>query len=253
MHDEVLKNIYEKIYAEGKDNFFTFSTLDISKEVVSELAWNGLKVLEVGCGTGDTAFLLAEQGARVLATDYSESAVKEAKRKYTHENLEFIVGSLDSIDGLYDCIVIQEVIEHTDDPFKILSLLKKHIKCSGYLIVTCPSFMNIRGIVWMTLQILFDVTMSLTDKHFICPFDMERWALKLNMSLNWRTFRHSQAHGEQMFVDMKKRLTNALRDAQLDNSKVDVLLRWLKDISNYEQDSSYNGAKCLYRFTKLKD
>ena len=149
---------------------------------------------------------------------------------------------------LFDCIVMQEVIEHTEDPIKTISILRNHIKSGGHIIITCPSFINIRGIVWMTLQILFNVPMSLTDKHFISPFDMEQWAKKLGLQLTWRTFRHSQAHGDKMIVDMKKRLTNALRDANLDNSKVDNLLSWLKEISKYERNDYFNGAKGLYHF-----
>jgi len=102
----------------------------------------------------------------------------------------------------------------------------------------------------MTLQTLFDVPMSLTDKHFISPVDMQEWAEKLNLGLTWHTFRQEQAVGEGMVFDMKKRLTNALRDANLDNSKVDLLLEWLLKASVHEVDSKSNGAKALYNFTK---
>ena len=59
--------------------------------------------------------------------------------------------------------------------------MKQHLKPQGQLVVTCPSFLNLRGHVWMTLQLLLDVPMSLTDLHFICPFDMERWAEELEL------------------------------------------------------------------------
>lgn len=250
MNNKNLRDIYEKIYSEDKDKFFTYKTIDITKEVVSELDWKGIDALEIGCGTGETAYFLASLGAKVTAIDYSENAIKEAKNRHSHENLDFRVGSFENIDRSFDCIILQEVIEHTDEPFSVLRLLKEHVKDDGHIIITCPSFLNIRGIVWMTLQILFDVPMSLTDKYFITPSQMEECAKKLGLSLKWRTFRHSQAHGESMFTDMEKRLRNALRDAQLDNSKVSDLLKWLKEVCLYEKNAIHNGAIALYHFKK---
>ena len=49
------------------------------------------------------------------------------------------------------------------------------VEKDGYLINLCPSFLNVRGHVWMTLQLLFDVPMSLSDLHFLCPFDFEEF------------------------------------------------------------------------------
>lgn len=249
MNNTQLQLLYEKVYSEGKEKFFTFSTADVSQEVLKELDWNGLDVLEVGCGTGETAYMVALAGGRVLATDYVESAITEARRRHQHPNLTFQVGGFDEIEGQYEAIVMQEVIEHTDDPAASLSQLKAHLKPDGNLIVTCPSFLNLRGVVWMTLQILLDVPMSLSDINFICPFDMERWAEQVGFQCTWHTFRYGQAHGDDMFVDMDKRLTNALRDADLPNRNVERLLDWLRQAAQFEIDAVHNGAKCLYRLT----
>lgn len=251
MKNKDLQEIYEGVYAKGKEKFFTFDTLDITKKVVDELDWSGKTVLEIGCGIGDTAAAIANAGASsVEACDYSDSAIKTANENHQIEGLSFSVASIEDTQGEYDCIVMQEVIEHTDDPFATINKLSQHLKPAGHIILTCPSFLNIRGYVWMTLQSLFDVPMSLTDKHFISPFDMQEWAEKLNLGLTWHTFRQEQAVGEGMVFDMKKRLTNALRDAEMDNSKVDLLLEWLLKASVHEADSKSNGAKALYNFTK---
>ena len=49
---------------------------------------------------------------------------------------------------------------------------------------------------------------------------------------------------------MEKRLTNALKDAQLDNSRVKDLLSWLELASDYENNTISNGAKGIYHFKK---
>ena len=69
---------------------------------------------------------------------------------------------------------MQGVLEHLDKPFKTLrSIIIANLKKNGQFITSSPSFLNPRGYVWMTLQLLFDVPMSLTDIHFLCPFDFE--------------------------------------------------------------------------------
>lgn len=248
--NESLRRVYERVYAQGKERFFTFPTADVSREVFVELDWKGRRVLEVGCGTGETAALLAEAGAAVLAVDYATAAIEQARARHQHPNLSFETASFDQISGEFDVVVAQEIIEHTDDPRVFLAALVGRLAPGGTLIVTCPSFANLRGVVWMTLQLLLDVPMSLTDKHFLCPFDIERWAREADLVCTWRTFRHSQAYGEQMIIDLRKRLTNALRDAGLDNSRVERLLAWLTAVGAYEQDAHHNGAKALYRFAR---
>ena len=215
--------------------------------MLKEKEWTDLDVLEVGCGTGRTANMLAESGARVVACDYAEAAIAQARDRFEHPGLRFEVRSYQEVEGDYDVIIAQEIIEHTDDPRAFLKTLKQHLRPDGDLIVTCPSFLNIRGYVWMALQLLLDVPMSLSDKHFISPFDMEAWADELGFRCRWRTFRYWQAHGDPLIQDFKKRLTNALRDGGLDNTKVDRFLAWLDQARRYEQDASYNGAKALYR------
>lgn len=251
MDNKDLQNIYETVYSKGKENFFTFDTLDITEKVINQINYKGLRVLELGCGIGDTAAQIAQMGAEyVEACDYSDSAILTAQKNHTADNLRFRVASIESITEKFDCIILQEVIEHTDDPFETISQLSNHLSDNGHLILTCPSFLNLRGYVWMTLQTLFSVPMSLTDKHFISPFDMKDWAERLNLELNWFTFRHKQAYGEAMVFDMNKRLKNALKDAELPNEKVDELLKWLLKASAYEIETISNGAKALYHFRK---
>ena len=245
-----LQKTYEAIHAGGRDRFFTFPTDDVTREVVAALAsWRGLRVFEAGCGTGETAAALAAMGADVFAVDYAKSAIAEARRRHGDGGARFEVGDWKQADGAFDVVVLQEVIEHLDDPREALRLLSARLAPGGRLIVTCPSFVNVRGIVWMTLHTLFGVPMSLTDRHFIGPWQMEAWARELGLSCRWRTFRHGQAHGDAMRVDLDKRLRNALRDAKMDGSRVDPLLDWLEAVGRYQPATEHNGAKALYVFS----
>ena len=120
----------------------------------------------------------------------------------------------------------------------------------GFIILTCPYFLNIRGFIWMSLALLLDVPMSLTDKHCISPFDIEGWLADTPMRLEAvRTFDYDRANGPHMLVDMKKRLTNALRDANLPNDNVDRTLEWLSKVVDYENRTTpgrFGGSNALY-------
>ena len=243
-----LRQRYERVFAQGKEGFFTFPTTDCTHEVCNATTWSGKTVLEVGCGTGETAAALASAGATVVATDYAESAIVQARAKHRHPRLDFRVGRLEDFDGPFDTIVLQEVLEHVDDPIVTLTHVQERLTAAGEVILTCPAFLNMRGYVWMTLQILLGVPMSLTDLHAISPFDVEEWAGRARLRLeHWHSFRHGQAFGAGMVCDMERRLKHALRDAGLDNSRVDELLKWLARVSSYEQELHHNGAKILYR------
>ncbi len=258
MHsNESLKDIYNAAYSEGKlyagasDSFFTFPTADVTEFVLRNVDFKGKDVLEVGCGTGETAYAIAMAGARsVLAIDYSEEAIKGCNARYSHPNLNYLVSSYDAIQDDFDVVVLQEVIEHLDEPeAAILSLMGK-ARPSGSLVVTCPNFTNLRGHIWMTLQLLFQVPMSLSDIHFFSPFDFLDIAEKHKLNLEWTTFAHDRVYGEKLIQDMRKRLTNAIRDAGMDNSRVDDLMRWLEQVIRIDTvETKYNGGKGFYIFS----
>jgi hypothetical protein len=104
--------------------------------------------------------------------------------------------------------------------------------------------------VWMTLQLLFDVPMSLTDLHFLCPFDFENYAKANSLSLALRSIDQDRGNGERLIIDFQKRLPNALKDAGMDNSKVDRFLEWLSQASPYQQRDELSGATVAYKMSK---
>ena len=53
-----------------------------------------------------------------------------------------------------------------------------------------------------------------------------------------------------MLIDLKKRLHNALADANMDNSKVNDLLEWLSEASKFFKQDNDSGAIIIYKITK---
>lgn len=256
--NESLKFLYENAYRQGRSyagdpgSFFTFSTAEVTEFIVRSVDFRSKDVLEIGCGTGETAATIAKSGARtVLAIDYSEEAISTCKSRHSDSGVNFRVMSYQAVSGNFDVIVMQEVIEHLDDPETVVCQLSDRLHPSGKLVVTCPNFTNIRGYIWMALQLLLKVPMSLSDLHFLSPFDMEEIARKHKLTIEWTTFAHDRVTGDKLIIDMRKRLTNALCDANLDNSNVEVFMNWLSKVTRFDSTPSrINGGKGFYVFTR---
>ena len=77
-----LKKIYNSTFQKKK----RVRETDEFKEVLKIVQWSGKKVLDVGCGTGELAFLISKKGAKVKGIDYSEEGIDIAKKKYRHSN-----------------------------------------------------------------------------------------------------------------------------------------------------------------------
>jgi 2-polyprenyl-3-methyl-5-hydroxy-6-metoxy-1,4-benzoquinol methylase len=253
---EGLQKLYESVYAGAKEDFFSrfVNGRDISetdKLVLSATKWAGKRVVDIGCGTGETAAGIAGLGATfVTGIDYSPSAIEKAEARHSADNLHFEVTSLDDYSEPVDVVVSCGTLEHMEMPELELKKMVGLVKGKGEIVLTCPYFLNLRGFIWMSLALLLDVPMSLTDRHYISPFDIERWLKGTDMRLVCvQPFDYERANGQQMLVDMKKRLTNALCDAGLPNKGVDTTLVWLEKVVEYEARTSpgrFGGANALY-------
>jgi len=244
-----LKHHYNKVYEGGSSNYYTFSSHEESLAILNVVGdLNGKNILEIGCGEGNLAAMLASAGGNVTAVDYSEEVIKIARSKYNIEGLKFVCDNYKNLTGKYDYIVLQGVLEHFDKPFESLDWMMENVLTpSGVIVTSSPSFLNPRGYVWMTLQLLLDVPMSLSDLHFLCPFDFEDYCEKSNRKLSYISSNQSWGVGSGMIIDFHKRLRNALSDAGFDNSKVDSLLDWLDKAKDFFKEEKHTGANIIYK------
>lgn len=88
----------------------------------------GLRVLEIGCGTGSSTVAMAEQGARVTALDIDEGALRVAAERCRLYGLEadFARRSADSIGelgaGAYDLVIFSASLEHMTSAERLAAL-----------------------------------------------------------------------------------------------------------------------------------
>lgn len=116
------------------------------------------RILDVGCGTGDTLEVLKELGWGVYGFEIDKNAVKLARKR----GLTNVVwGGYEKIkefpDNYFDCIRLYHVIEHLPDPGSCLQLIYKKLKPGGEVILGTPNaesvVSRIFGVYWYNLDI----------------------------------------------------------------------------------------------------
>lgn len=263
LSNEKLKLLYEQVYQKGKEKFFSNFSGNQDLSETNKIVWacanyKKTKVLDIGCGTGETAAGIAARGAsKVVGIDYAVSAIKLAKKRHQMPNLDFRVCSLHEFNENADIIVSCGTLEHMNDPKTELMHMIELVENKGKIIITCPYFINIRGIVWMTLQLAIHAPMSKTDRHFISPFDIEEWLRGTGMRLeSVKTFDYGMGNGMELLRDFQKRLPKVFQDIHLPSEKAFSLLSWIEKVVEYYNRSSpggLGGANALYLISPKKN
>ena len=102
----------------------------------------GRCALDVGCGTGYGAAVLAQSARRVLALDVSAESVAFAKKNYPACNAEFLVADCCQIPlspQTVDTAVCFEVIEHLAEQAALLEEVRRVLRPDGLLVISTPN------------------------------------------------------------------------------------------------------------------
>ena len=106
---------------------------------VARLIRPGDTVLECACGTGTITAAIAPACARVVATDYSEGMLKQARKKLArHPNVvveQADITHLRYADDSFDVVVAANVIHLLPEPGDALKELKRVTRPGGTIIV----------------------------------------------------------------------------------------------------------------------
>ena len=104
----------------------------------------GMKVLEVGCGTGYFTRELAKTSAQIIAIDISNDLIEVASTKIDSSNVSFHIGnaySLDYPDNFFDTIIGSSVLHHLEVD-QALSEFYRVLKPEGTIYFTEPNMLN---------------------------------------------------------------------------------------------------------------
>ena len=101
----------------------------------------GLKVVDLACGEGYGAAVLAERAAEVAGVDANPEAHEHARLKYTSSGLRFERALVEEFDdgAPWDAIVFLQTIEHLTDPASLLSRFASLLRPGGAAYVSTPN------------------------------------------------------------------------------------------------------------------
>jgi 2-polyprenyl-3-methyl-5-hydroxy-6-metoxy-1,4-benzoquinol methylase len=112
-------------------------------ELAAELC-QGLRVLDLACGSGYGSRILRERCPEVTGIDRDEPTIARAREKLGREGLGFEVADAHEVlrrqlGDSFDAIVMLESLEHLDDPDEALAALRRHAEEGLRLIVSVPN------------------------------------------------------------------------------------------------------------------
>lgn len=120
---------------------------NVREELIGMVDKGKNKILELGCGTGNTGYALKEVGAakEVIGIELVPKVAQEAKMKLD----KVICGDVEVIDlpfeeEYFDYILCGDVLEHLRDPWLVLKKIKPYLKRGGYIIASIPNIRHWR-------------------------------------------------------------------------------------------------------------
>lgn len=128
-----MKNFYSTKAAE---DYFSHSR----PEMLPFVPKDAIRVLDVGCGRGAFGRLLKHQRAlEVIGVELDDQSAMFARQALD----KVYCVSVDSFDfqgdGLFDCIVFNDVLEHLEDPWSVLSRAKLALSPGGRIVISLPN------------------------------------------------------------------------------------------------------------------
>jgi SAM-dependent methyltransferase len=102
----------------------------------------GLRVVDVGCGTGYGAAVLAETAGLTVGIDSDWGTIHYAGKAYLRPNLRFVLSDCRDLpfrDRFFEVAVSFEVIEHIREQDQCLSEIRRVLSPDGILIMSTPN------------------------------------------------------------------------------------------------------------------
>ena len=126
------------------------SAYDYKLEKIRELLHQNSDVIELGCGTGSTALLLANDVRRYYALDFSDKMIEIARNQATAKdihNVSFSVGNIETFNNShnnkFDVVMAHSVLHLIDNVNPVLDDMVKALKPNGYIVFSLVLLSNL--------------------------------------------------------------------------------------------------------------
>jgi SAM-dependent methyltransferase len=97
------------------------------------------RVIDMACGEGYGANVLAGAAASVIGVDANPEAYEHARLRYERENLSFRRDLIETFSAPADVVVLLQTIEHVQDPDAVLDHFKGLVSEGGVVYLSTPN------------------------------------------------------------------------------------------------------------------
>lgn len=134
------QDLYKDLYIQEEKHWWHISKRNTVKGMLRAFLRNKkLKILDIGCGAGETMDMLSYFGT-IWGLDKSRKALSFCKKRggFRHLRLADVADTRFEND-FFDVITILDVLEHTDEK-TTLREIKRILKPGGIMIITVPAY-----------------------------------------------------------------------------------------------------------------
>ena len=152
--------------------------------ISGNVALDGRRVLDVGCGGGILTEALSRNGANVRGLDAGEAVIRVAAQHAQESGLEieYTAASLEQFAagnaGRFDVLTCMELLEHVPDPGELLQACARVLTPGGHLFLATIN-RNLKSYLGAVIgaERLFGLLPAGTHDYagFIRPSELERW------------------------------------------------------------------------------
>jgi len=143
LQNEGKKNYAEWQFEKGIDTIKFYLPYTTIEEMFKDKV-----VLDVGCGAAGKSLYYAKQGAKIVygidpVKGYKEEAETLAKEKNLGDKFKFIVGDAGDLpfkDNFFDTIILNDAMEHVNNPKKVLEECYRTLKEGGRIYINFPPY-----------------------------------------------------------------------------------------------------------------
>lgn len=142
---EAYDDRYKKIHTEEKVSWADENPSKIILDLLLKYSANSnSKIFEIGCGEGQNAIYLMENGLHITATDVSPEAINWCKSKAKENGVDsknfFVVDALENnlieqYDYIYAISTLHMLVKD-EDRHKFLTFINSHLKNNGKAIIS---------------------------------------------------------------------------------------------------------------------
>ncbi len=136
---------------------------------VIELVDSTDSILELGIGHGFTSKIFSEKFSNHTVLEGSEAVINNFKQRFPNLQTDIVLTYFENFetDKKFDVIIMGFILEHVDEPSRIISQFKKFLKPSGKLYVAVPNAETLNRRVGNIAGLLPDVELLSDYDHLL--------------------------------------------------------------------------------------